>query len=230
MPEPLPPGQTRIDGFPRFGADLDRPPPEAPADPVLEVAGAVTAPVSLPLGALAERPQREVMADLHCVAGWTATGLRWEGVPFAELYAEVVAPVIAPGAEPTHVALVGRDGYRAVTLLEELLASDVLLALRLDGELLSPDHGAPLRLVSPHQYGYVNVKYLTRVELHEEDPGGPFHTARRTHLALRLVTPHLRARVAHEERHRHLPGRLVRPLYQRVGRSALPALAAARRR
>ena len=39
---PLPPGQRRIDWFPRFGTHLGQPAPKIPADPVVEIAGAVT--------------------------------------------------------------------------------------------------------------------------------------------------------------------------------------------
>ena len=37
----LPPGQRAVDGFPRFGTHLHRPPPAVPAEPVIEIAGAV---------------------------------------------------------------------------------------------------------------------------------------------------------------------------------------------
>jgi hypothetical protein len=49
----LPPGQYRIDGFPRFGAHLNQPPPEVPDNPRLEITGAVTATTSVALGELA---------------------------------------------------------------------------------------------------------------------------------------------------------------------------------
>jgi hypothetical protein len=38
----LPPGQRRVEGFPRFGTELWRPAPPIPADPVITVRGAVT--------------------------------------------------------------------------------------------------------------------------------------------------------------------------------------------
>ena len=37
----LPPGQRAVDGFPRFGAHLQRPPPAVPATPAIEITGAV---------------------------------------------------------------------------------------------------------------------------------------------------------------------------------------------
>ncbi|QYG92403.1 molybdopterin-dependent oxidoreductase [Iamia sp. SCSIO 61187] len=215
----LPPGQTRITGFPRFGAGADAPPPTVPAEPVVEVAGGNPEVLAVPLSDLADLPRREVVADFHCVAGWTASARRWEGIPFAAFYDAVVARTVPAGVEITHVALTGLDGYRSVALLEDLRGDDVLLADHLDGAPLDGAHGAPLRLVSPGQYGYVNTKHLGRIELHPSEPKGRFHPSLRTHLALALVMPHPRARVAHEERHRYLPGRVVRPVYQRLGQA-----------
>ncbi|MGH2476831.1 MAG: hypothetical protein ACRDIL_16345, partial [Candidatus Limnocylindrales bacterium] len=49
----LPPGQYRIEGFPRFGAHLHQPPPEVPDDPRLEITGAVRARTAVALTELA---------------------------------------------------------------------------------------------------------------------------------------------------------------------------------
>jgi DMSO/TMAO reductase YedYZ molybdopterin-dependent catalytic subunit len=127
----------------------------------------------------------------------------------------VVEPALRPGAEITHASFHGLDGFRAVLLLKDALADDVLLADRLDGRPLDGDHGAPLRLMSPGQYGFMSAKHLCRIELHTTAPdagyGAPF---RWMELALRhLITTHPRARVWEEERHRHLPGAVVRPVY-----------------
>jgi DMSO/TMAO reductase YedYZ molybdopterin-dependent catalytic subunit len=40
----------------------------------------------------------------------------------------------------------------------------LLLADRLNGAKLTPDHGAPPRLVAPMHYGYKSVKHLTVLE------------------------------------------------------------------
>ena len=83
---PLPPGQRLIDWFPRFGTHLGKPAPTIPADPVVEIGGAVTETFAVPVADLATLPRRRLDADFHCVSGWTAVGLHWEGVAFAEFY------------------------------------------------------------------------------------------------------------------------------------------------
>jgi DMSO/TMAO reductase YedYZ molybdopterin-dependent catalytic subunit len=207
---PLPPGQRRIEGFPRFGTHLARPAPMAPADPVITVGGAVTEPFDVRLATLATLPRRALNADFHCVAGWTATNLCWEGVPFEAFYRAIIEPALAPGAEPTHVVFRGLDGYQSVVWMEDALADGVLIADRLDGRPLDRDHGAPVRLVSPAQYGYISTKHLCRVEVHTREPEDP-HPFR---IGNWLLRSHQRARVAEEERHGFLPSWFVRPFYR----------------
>ena len=210
----LPPGQLRIDDFPRFG--LGGRAPTVPAAPKIEIRGVLDEPVTLPVSELSTMPRRKLTADFHCVSGWTATDVQWEGVAFADVYDALLRPRLTPGLAVTHVVLEGLDGYRSVAWLEDLLDPAVLVADRLDGHPLDSDHGAPVRLVSPAQYGYVSTKHLARIELHTSEPRMRYHPNSRSNLRLQLVKPHPRARVAREERHRYLPGRLVRPLYHRL--------------
>ncbi|MBC3189807.1 molybdopterin-dependent oxidoreductase [Pseudonocardia sp. C8] len=196
----LPPGQRRRRDFPRF-AHLGARPPAVPAAPELAVTGAVTEELRIPLAELDQLvPRVERVADFHCVAGWSATGLRWSGVRFRDFWEQVVLP---RGGAGDAVAIVARggDGVSADLDLRDALADDVLLADRLDGAPLGADHGAPLRLVSPGQYGFKNVKHLAGIEIRRTlpDPG---------------KGNHLRARVALEERHPRIDGRLLRLPYR----------------
>ncbi len=206
----LPPGQRLIGGFPRFGTHLARPAPAVPIDPVIEIRGAVAEPLDLPLAALATLPRRDLTADFHCVAGWSASDLHWEGVAFETLYRTLIEPSVRPDVSVTHVVFGGLDGYRSAVSIADALAEDVLIAERLDGRPLDGDHGAPARLVSPDQYGYVSVKHLSRIELHTAEPKG-VHTSPALRFVLR---PHPRARVSQEERHRWLPAWSLRRVYR----------------
>jgi DMSO/TMAO reductase YedYZ molybdopterin-dependent catalytic subunit len=221
----LPPGQRRVAGFPRFGTHLARPAPPVPAHPVITVRGTVTKSLDVPLAELASLPRRALTSDFHCVAGWSATDLRWEGVPFAGLYRAVIEPALEPGVEITHVVFHGLDGYRSVLLIEDALADGTLIADRLDGRPLDGDHGAPVRLVSPAQYGYMSTKHLCRIGVHAAEPP----RARWSLVESWLFRSHPRARVAEEERHGLVPGWLVRPLYAAL-KAPLLALTARGRR
>jgi DMSO/TMAO reductase YedYZ molybdopterin-dependent catalytic subunit len=183
---------------------------------VIEIGGALTEPFSVPLAALATLPRCEATADFHCVAGWSATNLRWEGVAFATFYRTIIEPALPPDATVTHLVFRGLDGYRSIVLIEDALADDVLIAQHLDGRPLDGDHGAPLRLVSPSQYGFVSTKHLCRIEVHTAEPAARYHPSPLIQLGLQLVKPHRRARVWKEERHGHLPAWCVRPIYRHV--------------
>jgi DMSO/TMAO reductase YedYZ molybdopterin-dependent catalytic subunit len=151
----IPPGQLLVRSFPRFG--LGGRPPAVPDQPLIEVGGDLTAPFTLPVADLAALPRREVTADFHCVSGWTYQDLHWEGVAFRDLYEQVLRPRLPSGVVASHVVLEGLDGYRSVAWLEDLMDTDVLVADRLNGEPLDSGHGAPVRLLSPAQYGYIST-------------------------------------------------------------------------
>lgn len=207
----LPPGQRRVNGFPRFGTHPHRPPPAAPAHPTISVSGAVRAPFTVALTGLDDFPAVEHAADFHCVAGWSATGLRWEGVSFAAFYKVMVEPVVTSGVTVTHLAFEGLDGFRSILELDDALADDVLIATRLNGRPLTPAHGAPVRLVSPSQYGYMSTKHLRAIEVHTARPRDdrPYAVITRSHP---------RARVWKEERHPWFPAALLRPLHRLIVR------------
>jgi hypothetical protein len=132
------------------------------------------------------------------------------GVSFEIFYRSIIAPTLPPDTVVTHVVFGALDGYRSVVTIEDALAEGVLIAERLDGRPLDGDHGAPARLVSPAQYGYVSTKHLCRVEVHTTEP----KDAHASPISNLLFRRHPRARVWEEERHGSFPAWLVRPVYQ----------------
>ena len=87
--------------------------------------------------------------DFHCVAGWSATDLRWEGVSFETLYRSVIEPALGHGASVTHVLFRGIDGYASVLLLEDALADDVLIAEHLPSWSVRPFYRT---MIGPMKY------------------------------------------------------------------------------
>lgn len=217
----LPPGQCEVDDFPRFGLRqfANRFPTQI--DEIsLKIIGDVEAPitVSTEFGRLARVEQ---VSGFHCVTTWSRHSLRWGGVQFSEFYRRIVIPEARPAPGATFVVLRCQDGYAASLPLEDLLASDVLLADRLNGEALSLAHGAPLRLVAPARYGYKNAKHLRAIEFrrdasHYRSSVFPFR-----------FMDHPRARVVLEERGRAVPGWLLRYLYRPLVRPTIRQFRAA---
>jgi DMSO/TMAO reductase YedYZ molybdopterin-dependent catalytic subunit len=212
----LPTGQRTFGSFPRFGIPFWEPHPPIAQPALIRVTGAVAHPLELPVSRLAEFPRRDLVADFHCVTGWTAPGLHWGGVAFRTFYESVIVPEACPESGVSHLLFVGADGFSTALLLDDALDADVLLADHLGGAALDSDHGAPVRLLSPKQYGYKSAKHLCGIELHTHEPKDGYRTGVRRRLLKWVVAPHPRARVAEEERHRYLPAWVVRGIYRNV--------------
>jgi len=54
--------------------------------------------------------------------------------------------------------------------------AEILIAYEMNGEPLSPDHGAPFRLIVPRWYAVASVKWLKRIAVLTEPHGGEFQT------------------------------------------------------
>jgi len=214
----LPPGQRDIGSFPRFGIALWEPPPPIAEAVLIRVAGAVAHPLEVPVSRLAELQRRDIVADFHCVTGWSAPGLRWSGVAFRTFYESVIVPEAGPDPGVSHILFEGADGFRTTLTLADALDDDVVLADQLSGTALDSDHGAPARLFSPKQYAYKSTKHLCGIELHTREPADSYRKGVRRRFLRWLVMPHPRARVAQEERHRYLPAWVVRGIYRQIRR------------
>lgn len=202
----LPPGQRLHPDHPRFGLPwyAHRAPRELDAISV-ELVGPDGARAVLNDAELAGLARREQRSDFHCVTTWSRLDVGWAGVSFSVAYQEVIRPRVDPEGAARFVCFEGRDGYRDESLIDDLLAEDVLLATAMNEEALTLRHGGPLRLVAPSHYGYKSVKHLTRIGLRRT-------TARR----LPWSSHHPRGRVEREERFLGLPDRLVRGVYRRL--------------
>jgi DMSO/TMAO reductase YedYZ molybdopterin-dependent catalytic subunit len=55
-------------------------------------------------------------------------------------------------------------------------AAEILIAYEMNGEPLSPDHGAPFRIIVPHWYAVASVKWLKRIDVLTEPHTGEFQT------------------------------------------------------
>jgi DMSO/TMAO reductase YedYZ molybdopterin-dependent catalytic subunit len=122
--------------------------------------------VNLDLTALNALDQHTADLPIACVEGWSASA-SWSGVRLRDL-----------------VALVGADPDRSTVVVESLEAAGryrtstvatphvhdplTLVALRLNGETLHPDHGYPARLIAPNRPGVQQTKWLGSITVQEE--------------------------------------------------------------
>ncbi|MER6032164.1 molybdopterin-dependent oxidoreductase [Streptomyces sp. NPDC001851] len=119
-------------------------------------------PCTLTLDELRALPQHEVELPIACVEGWSKSA-HWTGVRVVDLLERVGAPV---HARVRVVSLQTRGGYRVSEMGHEHARDPLtLLALRLNGEELSPDHGYPVRLIAPNRPGVLQTKWVGRLEV-----------------------------------------------------------------
>ncbi|WP_422070584.1 molybdopterin-dependent oxidoreductase [Streptomyces orinoci] len=118
-------------------------------------------PYELTLDELRAMPQREVTLPIACVEGWSKSA-RWTGVCVRDLLDRAGAP---EGALVRVTSLQQHGAYR-VMIMPHTYARDplTLLALRLNGEVLSPDHGFPARIIAPNRPGVLQTKWVARME------------------------------------------------------------------
>lgn len=145
----------------------------------LRIDGAVNRPLTLGLNDIAALAQLKRTYRLRCVEGWSMV-LPWQGVTLAEMLA-----LAQPKSEATFVRFTGTlrpeemIGQRRPVLpwpyteglrLDEALHPLALLATGLYDAPLSPQNGAPVRLVVPWKYAFKSIKAITRIELVTEQP------------------------------------------------------------
>ncbi|MEU6369331.1 molybdopterin-dependent oxidoreductase [Streptomyces sp. NPDC046931] len=119
-------------------------------------------PFTLTLDELRGLPQHEAELPIACVEGWSKSA-HWTGVRVMDLLALAGAP---PHARVRVVSLETRGGYRVSEMGHEHARDPLtLLALRLNGRELAPDHGYPARLITPNRPGVLQTKWVGRLEV-----------------------------------------------------------------
>jgi DMSO/TMAO reductase YedYZ molybdopterin-dependent catalytic subunit len=99
-----------------------------------------------------------------------ASTAEWTGVSLRTVLQQAgLAPaareIVVEGADRGYVA--AEDGvipFARSLPLDRAMHSDTLLAYSMNGEVLPPEHGFPVRLVVPGWYGMAAVKWVARIE------------------------------------------------------------------
>ncbi|MFI0897930.1 molybdopterin-dependent oxidoreductase [Streptomyces sp. NPDC020983] len=127
----------------------------------LEVTGGAT-PLRLTLPELAALPQSAARLPIACVEGWSVNA-HWEGVRIRDLLRRAGAP---PGSAVRVVSLERHGAYRVMDMGAPYAWDPLtLLALRLNGAPLAPDHGYPARIIAPNRPGVLQTKWVARLEV-----------------------------------------------------------------
>lgn len=128
--------------------------------------------VSLTLAQVRQLAQHRSALPIACVEGWSTENQEWEGVRLADLAKLVGHDTDPPGVFVESLQLSG--AFRAVALRDNQVRDPrSLLALRVNGAELSPDHGYPARIIVPNAPGVMNTKWVRRLSFGATTFGGP---------------------------------------------------------
>jgi DMSO/TMAO reductase YedYZ molybdopterin-dependent catalytic subunit len=112
-------------------------------------------------------PSVRVLSDVHCVTGWSKLDNTWEGVS-----TQVIKEFVKVLPEAKFVTVHGAAGFTTNLSVDDFFGSDVLFAIKHNGEPLTPEHGYPLRLVVPRLYFWKSAKWVDGVEFTAKDSRG----------------------------------------------------------
>jgi DMSO/TMAO reductase YedYZ molybdopterin-dependent catalytic subunit len=169
-------------------------------DWALDVGGLVRRPGRYDLSRLQALPQVSRIVTLECISnavdGHLISTAQWRGVTLQTLLDDRGGAL--PGG--THIQFTAADGYQTGQRLDELVASGTLVIWEMNGAPLTHHHGYPLRVVVPGFYGEHSPKWLTGIDVVDQQIEGfyqqqgwywgPLHTISR------IDTPAVHARLA----------------------------------
>ncbi len=147
----------------------------------IKVGGLIAAPVTLTLDDVTKNARPAGLHLMECSGNARATRFGmlsvadWSGVPIS-----AVLQGCKPKLQATRVVVSGFDSYSGssatsvpgadwVFPLEQLKASKAFLATEMNGQPLSKDHGAPVRLVVPGWYGCTCIKWVNAITFVDEN-------------------------------------------------------------
>jgi DMSO/TMAO reductase YedYZ molybdopterin-dependent catalytic subunit len=135
----------------------------------LRIDGLVERPEpGLSYAAITAMPMRRQVMTMQCIGNWIGGPLvgnaEWGGTPFPNLLDQV-----GVRGEAIRVKFTSVDGYTTSIPLERARRDEVLIAWEMNGEQLPSKHGYPVRLINPGHYGQKMPKWITRIELIDDD-------------------------------------------------------------
>ena len=114
-------------------------------------------------------PKTEMTTELKCIEGWS-TVVNWGGVRLGD-FIKAHAPTAKDFALPEYVGLATPNGgYYVGIEMAAALHPQTLLCYEMYGQPLTPEHGAPLRLVSPLKYGIKNIRRIGMMAFTNDRP------------------------------------------------------------
>ena len=165
--ERTPPGQVLTQKWPvlHYGSVPNVNPHDA--NWRLRIFGLVDNPYELSYSEILAMPAVDIFCDIHCVTHWSRLDNTFTGVPIKTLVDRA-----NPKPNARFVMCHSEAGFTVNVPLDEFTADDCILAYKWEGQLLTPDHGYPLRGLVPRLYLWKSAKWIRGIELRATDAPG----------------------------------------------------------
>ena len=156
---------TPIDGFRVNGYDTDEPEIDF-ENWKLSVAGLVKKTGEYTLEQIQSFPKKIMNTRHCCVEGWSMIP-KWSGTRMIDFMKSI-------GIDETakYVSVECGDDYYTCFDMPSFLHSQTLLCYEAYNKPLDLQHGAPVRIVMPTKLGYKSAKWLNKIIVTNEKPGG----------------------------------------------------------
>lgn len=175
------PAITPIDEFYRVSKNFVDPENDRGPNWSIEVTGQVEQPGEWSYQQLADLGYDHSISTMLCISNQVGGDLigtaEWSGIPLA-------TALDAMGANGDYVYFYGADDYKTSVPMDRCRHEQAFLVWGMNGEPLPEKNGAPVRAIIPGLYGMKSVKWLTRMDVTDENKLGYWEERDWTNTAL----------------------------------------------
>lgn len=112
---------------------------------------------------------KEVNCRLTSVSGWSVRAT-WQGILWQD-FIEYIKP-----DKYNYVVFESYGGYSTTVYREDLFNPRIIIAIKVNGEIIEHAYGGPIRMVIPNLWGYKSCKWLNKITFTEEYVKGYWET------------------------------------------------------
>ncbi len=105
----------------------------------------------------------EKVVTLNCVEGWSVAIL-WEGLLVQDILDEV-----KPKDEAKVLIFHAYDGYTTAFPVDYFKEKQIIMAYKMNNVTIPPERGYPFQLIAEDKWGYRWIKWITRIELSDNE-------------------------------------------------------------
>ena len=156
---------TPEEGFRVNGKD-DEYPEIDPEGWTLTVGGLVEKPGEYTLQQITAMPKRVMNTRHCCVEGWSMIP-KWGGTPLRDFLRTV-----GVNEKAKYLLAECEDEYFTSYDMPSAMHAQTLLCYEAYNKPLTVPHGAPLRIVMPTKLGYKSAKWISKITVTDQKPGG----------------------------------------------------------